>query len=151
PLPVTPHPAKDTSMTSQTSTGPVAVRRIGAGTISAEYLIHLTSFPDLVVHIVGDLFPEAAAARAAAFRVPASGTAQHALDHPRVQLVVHPTIPTAHADASRAPAAAGTHAWTEKPIATAPADAKALLAAAEEAGARVGGAPDPVLAAGIQA
>ncbi|HLQ80156.1 MAG TPA: Gfo/Idh/MocA family oxidoreductase [Brachybacterium sp.] len=137
-------------MTSQTSTGPVGVGLIGAGTISAEYLTHLTSFPDLVVHIVGDLFPEAAAARAAEFRVPASGTAQDVLDHPDVEIVVNLTIPTAHAEVSRAIVAAGKHVWTEKPITTAPADAKALLAAAEEAGVRVGGAPDTVLGAGIQ-
>src|SRR5699024_12323694 len=72
PLPVTPHPAKDTSMTSQTSTGPVGVGLIGAGTISAEYLTHLTSFPDLVVHLVGDLFPAAAAVREAVCRVPST-------------------------------------------------------------------------------
>src|SRR5699024_1172024 len=134
----------------EASTGPVGVGLIGAGTISAEYLTHLTSFPDLVVHIVGDLFPEAAAARAAEFRVPASGTAQDVLDHPDVEIVVNLTIPTAHAEVSRAIVAAGKHVWTEKPITTAPADAKALLAAAEEAGVRVGGAPDTVLGAGIQ-
>src|SRR5699024_6033999 len=132
-------------MTSQTSTGPVGVGLIGAGTISAEYLTHLTSFPDLVVHIVRDLFPEAAAAGAAALVVPAAGTGQGVLDHPEVEFVVNLTSPTAHADISRAIVAAGKHVWTEKPITTAPADAKALLAAAEEAGVRVGGAPDTVL------
>ncbi|MDN5821745.1 MAG: Gfo/Idh/MocA family oxidoreductase, partial [Brachybacterium sp.] len=137
-------------MTSQTPTGPVGVGLIGAGTISAQYLTHLTSFPDLVVHIVGDLVPEAAEARAEEFDIPASGTAQDVLDHPEVEIVVNLTIPTAHAEVSRAIVAAGKHVWTEKPITTAPADAKALLAAAEEAGVRVGGAPDTVLGAGIQ-
>ncbi|ATG50211.1 oxidoreductase [Brachybacterium vulturis] len=137
-------------MTSQTPTGPVGVGLIGAGTISTQYLTHLTSFPDLTVHIVGDLVPEAAAARAEEFGVPASGTAQDVLDHPEVEIVVNLTIPTAHAEVSRAIVAAGKHVWTEKPITTDPADAKALLAAAEEAGVRVGGAPDTVLGAGIQ-
>src|SRR5699024_10302850 len=67
-----------------------------------------------------------------------------------VEIVVNLTIPTAHAEISRAIVAAGKHVWTEKPITTAPADAKALLAAAEEAGVRVGGAPDTELGAGIQ-
>ncbi|WP_394216595.1 Gfo/Idh/MocA family protein [Brachybacterium vulturis] len=137
-------------MTSQTPTGPVGVGLIGAGTISAEYLTHLTSFPDLAVHIIGDLLPEAAVARAEEFEIPASGTAQDVLDHPEVEIVVNLTIPTAHAEISRAIVAAGKHVWTEKPITTDPAEAKALLAAAEKAGVRVGGAPDTVLGAGIQ-
>lgn len=137
-------------MASQHMAGPVGVGIIGAGTISAEYLTHLTSFPDVAVHIVGDLFPEAAAARAAEFAVPASGTAQDVLDHPEVEMVVNLTIPTAHAEVSRAIVAAGKHVWTEKPITTDPADAAALLEAASAAGVRVGGAPDTVLGAGIQ-
>ena len=134
----------------QARSGPVGVGIIGAGTISAEYLTHLTSFPDVQVHIVGDLFPEAAAARAAEFGVPASGTAEDVLSHPEVEIVVNLTIPTAHAEVSQAIVAAGKHVWTEKPITTSPADAKTLLAAADAAGVRVGGAPDTVLGAGIQ-
>ncbi|MBP2381283.1 Gfo/Idh/MocA family protein [Brachybacterium sacelli] len=137
-------------MTSQNFAGPVGVGLIGAGTISAEYLKNLTSFPDVVVHIVGDLFPEAAAQRAEEFGVPASGTAQDVLDHPGVEIVINLTIPTAHAEVSRSIVAAGKHVWTEKPITTEPADAKALLEAADAAGVRVGGAPDTVLGAGIQ-
>jgi len=134
----------------QQSAGPVGVGLIGAGTISTEYLTHLTSFPDVQVHIVGDLFPEAAAARAAEFGVPAAGTAEDVLAHPDVEIVVNLTIPTAHAEVSRRIVAAGKHVWTEKPITTDPADATALLEAAREAGVRVGGAPDTVLGAGIQ-
>ncbi len=99
-------------MTSQTRTGRVGVGLIGAGTISDQYLTHLTSFPDLEVHIVGDLLPEAAAARAAEYGIPASGTAQDVLDHPDVEIVVNLTIPTAHAEVSRAIVAAGKHVWT---------------------------------------
>ena len=137
-------------MTPQSPTGPVGVGIIGAGTISAEYLRHLTSFPDVTVHIIGDLFPEAAAARAAEFGVPASGSTEDVLAHPDVEIVINLTIPTAHFEVSQAIIAAGKHVWTEKPITTAPADAKTLLAAADAAGVRVGGAPDTVLGAGIQ-
>jgi predicted dehydrogenase len=135
---------------TQQSTGPVGVGLIGAGTISDQYLTHLTSFPDVKVHIVGDLFPEAAAARAAEYGIPASGTTEDVLAHPDVEIVVNLTIPTAHAEISRKIVAAGKHVWTEKPITTDPADATALLEAAREAGVRVGGAPDTVLGAGIQ-
>src|SRR5690625_6235704 len=68
-------------MTSYHHAGPVGIGIIGAGTISVEYLTNLTSFPDVVVHIVGDLFPEAAQKRAEEFGVPASGTTQDVLDH----------------------------------------------------------------------
>ncbi|RCS61760.1 gfo/Idh/MocA family oxidoreductase [Brachybacterium sp. JB7] len=137
-------------MTAQNATGPVGVGIIGAGTISGQYLENLTSFPDVAVHIIGDLYPEAAAKRAEEFGIPASGTTQDVLDHPDVEIVINLTIPTAHAEVSQAIVAAGKHVWTEKPITTAPADAKALLDAADAAGVRVGGAPDTVLGAGIQ-
>src|SRR5699024_2274201 len=122
----------------------------GAGSLHAEYLTHLASRPAGQGHIVGVLCPEAAAARAAEFGVPASGTAEDVLSHPEVEIVVNLTIPTAHAEVSQAIVAAGKHVWTEKPITTSPADAKTLLAAADAAGVRVGGAPDTVLGAGIQ-
>lgn len=137
-------------MTSQNATGPVGVGIIGAGTISGQYLENLTSFPDVTVHIIGDLYPEAAQKRAEEFNVPAFGTTQDVLDHPEVEIVINLTIPTAHAEVSQAIVAAGKHVWTEKPITTVPADATALLEAAEKAGVRVGGAPDTVLGAGIQ-
>ncbi|MFC7456349.1 Gfo/Idh/MocA family protein [Brachybacterium sp. GCM10030267] len=134
----------------QNPTGPVGIGIIGAGTISAEYLKNLTSFPDVAVHIIGDLYPEAAATRAAEFGVPASGTAQDVLDHPEVEIVINLTIPTAHAEVSQSIVATGKHVWTEKPITTIPADATALLEAAAKHGVRIGGAPDTVLGAGIQ-
>jgi len=137
-------------MTPQTQAGPVGVGIIGAGTISAEYLTNLTSFPDVTVHIIGDLFPEAAAKRAEEYGIAASGTTEDVLGHPDVEIVINLTIPTAHAEVSRQIVAAGKHVWTEKPITTAPADATALLEAADAAGVRVGGAPDTVLGAGIQ-
>ncbi|GAA1489697.1 Gfo/Idh/MocA family protein [Brachybacterium sacelli] len=137
-------------MISRTRTGPVGVGIIGAGTISLEYLTNLTSFPDVAVHIIGDLVPEAAQQRAEDFAIPASGTAQDVLDHPDVELVINLTIPVAHAEVSRSIVAVGKHVWTEKPITTAPADATELLATANEHGVRVGGAPDTVLGAGIQ-
>ena len=137
-------------MNTTSSTGPVGIGIIGAGTISAEYLSTLSSFPDVVVHIIGDLYPEAAQKRAEEFSVPASGTAQDVLHHPDVEIVINLTVPIAHAEVSQSIIAAGKHVWTEKPITTAPADAERLLAAAADRGLRVGGAPDTVLGAGIQ-
>lgn len=136
-------------MTSQ-HTGPLGVGIIGAGTISAEYLTHLTSFPDITVPIIGDLIPAAAEARAAEFSVPAAGSPEDVLAHPDVEIVVNLTIPTAHFDVSRRIVEAGKHVWTEKPITTDVDQARELLELAASRGVRVGGAPDTVLGAGIQ-
>ena len=44
-----------------TGSGPVGVAVIGAGNISKQYLDNLTGFPDLKVHMIADLFEDAAA------------------------------------------------------------------------------------------
>ena len=138
-------------MTSTPSTsGPVGVGIIGAGVISEQYLTHLTSFPDVAVLAIGDLFPEAAAKRAEEYGIALHGGPDVVLEHPDIEIVVNLTVPTAHFDVSRQIIEAGKHVWTEKPITTASEDAAALLALAAERGLRVGGAPDTVLGAGIQ-
>ena len=64
------------------SGGPVGVGIVGAGVISGTYLENLTSFPDVRVLRVADLDTERAAARAAEYGVPASGTVAELLDDP---------------------------------------------------------------------
>jgi predicted dehydrogenase len=129
---------------------PFGVGVIGAGTISNQYLTNLTSFPDLQVHIVGDLFQDKAAEQAQAFGIPASGSPDDVLAHPDVELVVNLTIPAAHAPVSLAALEAGKHVWTEKPFAIDRESGRALLEKARETGLRIGGAPDTILGAGIQ-
>jgi predicted dehydrogenase len=63
---------------------------------------------------------------------------------------VNLTIPVAHADVSGEAIAAGKHVWSEKPLTLDVASGRALLAAADAAGVRVGCAPDTVLGAGLQ-
>ncbi|MFP3468281.1 Gfo/Idh/MocA family oxidoreductase, partial [Leifsonia sp. SIMBA_070] len=77
---------------------PVGVGIIGAGVISKEYLTNLTSFPDVKVHIVADLFEDVAAARAAEFGIGESGGVDAALNHPDVEIIVNLTIPAAHVE-----------------------------------------------------
>jgi predicted dehydrogenase len=65
-------------------------------------------------------------------------------------VVVNLTIPAAHAEVSAAAIAAGKHVWTEKPLGLDRESTAALLRSADEAGLRVGCAPDTVLGPGVQ-
>lgn len=130
--------------------GTVGVAVVGAGTISNQYLANLTSFPDLEVHIVADMFEEKAAEQAEKYGVPNSGGLQDALQNPEVEIIVNLTVPAAHADVSMAALNAGKHVWTEKPFALDRASGQALLAKAAATGLRIGGTPDTFLGAGLQ-
>ncbi|MGA7203140.1 MAG: Gfo/Idh/MocA family oxidoreductase [Specibacter sp.] len=132
------------------ATGPVGVAVIGAGVISKEYLKNLTSFPDVKVHIVADMFEQVAAERAAEFGIPASGSVEDALNHPDVEIVVNLTIPAAHVEVATAAVNAGKHVWSEKPFSTDRESGLGLLKLADAAGLRLGCAPDTFLGAGLQ-
>lgn len=131
-------------------TGPVGVAIIGAGVISKEYLTNLTSFPDVKVHIVADMFEQVAAERAAEFGVAASGGVEDALNHPDVEIVVNLTVPTAHVAVATQAINAGKHVWSEKPFSTDRESGLGLLKLADAAGLRLGCAPDTFLGAGLQ-
>jgi predicted dehydrogenase len=130
--------------------GPVGVAVVGCGTISREYLRNMTSFPDLRVLFCADIDLERAAKQAATYGVPESGTADEALRHPDVEIVVNLTIPSAHAEVSSAALAAGKSVWTEKPLTLDTTSGRRLLAEADQAGQLLGCAPDTVLGAGLQ-
>lgn len=133
-----------------TKSGPVGVGVIGSGVISETYLQNLTSFPDIEVHAVGDLLPDAARVRASQFGIPHAGQVSTVLDHPDVEIVVNLTIPAAHADVANQAVAAGKHVWNEKPLALDLGDARGLLEHARSAELRVGCAPDTFLGSGLQ-
>ena len=130
--------------------GPVGVAVIGAGNISKQYLDNLTVFPDLKVHIIADLFEEAAVARAWEYGIPEWGGVDAALNHPDVEIIVNLTIPAAHVEVATAAVGVGKHVWTEKPFSLDRASGLALLKAADAAGRRLGCAPDTTLGAGLQ-
>ncbi|GAB2455455.1 putative dehydrogenase [Conyzicola lurida] len=131
-------------------TGPVGVGIIGAGAISDQYLTNLTRFPDVAVLMVADLDTERAAAQAAAYGVPGSGTVDELLAHDGVEIVVNLTIPAVHAEVSTRALELGKHVWSEKPISIDRASGLALLETATRTGTRIGVAPDTVLGAGVQ-
>jgi len=131
-------------------TGPVGVGIIGAGVISKEYLDNLTSFPDVQVVAIGDLFEEAAAARAAEYGVPVHGGVEAVLGNPDVEIVINLTIPAAHVEVATRAVNAGKHVWSEKPFSLDRESGLGLLKTADAAGLRLGCAPDTFLGAGLQ-
>ncbi|MEV6644426.1 Gfo/Idh/MocA family oxidoreductase [Amycolatopsis sp. NPDC051371] len=130
--------------------GPVGVGIVGAGVISGTYLENLTSFPDVRVLRIADLDTERAAARAAEYGVPRSGTVAELLDDAEVELVVNLTIPASHVDVGLAALEGGKHVWAEKPLALDRQTGRKLLDRAREKNLRVASAPDTVLGAGLQ-
>lgn len=130
--------------------GPVGVAVIGAGNISKAYLDNLTVFPDLKVHVIADLFEEAAEARAKEYGIPEWGGVDAALNHPDVEIIVNLTIPAAHVEVATAAVNAGKHVWTEKPFSLDRESGLTLLKTADAAGIRLGCAPDTFLGAGLQ-
>lgn len=130
--------------------GPVGVGIIGAGVISKEYLDNLTSFPDVKVVAIGDLFQESAAARAAEYGVPVHGGVDAVLGNPDVEIVINLTIPAAHVEVATQAVNAGKHVWSEKPFSLDRESGLGLLKTANAAGMRLGCAPDTFLGAGLQ-
>lgn len=130
--------------------GVAGVGVVGAGNISVQYLGNLTRFADVDVRFVADLDLDRAAAQAAAYGVPASGTVDELLARDDIELVVNLTVPAVHTEIGHRAVAAGKHVWSEKPLALDHESGQALLAAAQAAGLRVACAPDTVLGAGIQ-
>lgn len=130
--------------------GRAGVGLIGAGVISTQYLENLTSFPDVDVRFVADLDLPRAAAQAAAFGVPGSGTVDELLARDDIEIVLNLTVPAMHTMVGHQIIAAGKHVWSEKPVALDHASAAELLGEAAAAGLRVACAPDTVLGPGIQ-
>jgi predicted dehydrogenase len=130
--------------------GPVGVGVIGAGNISKQYLDNLTVFPDLKVHVIADLYEDAAEARAKEYGIPEWGGVDAALNHPDVEIIVNLTIPAAHVEVATAAVNAGKHVWTEKPFSLDRESGLGLLKTADAAGIRLGCAPDTFLGAGLQ-
>ena len=130
--------------------GRVGVAVVGAGAISNQYLGNLTRYPDLDVRIVADVFSDRAAEQAAAFGVARSGSLEDALADDDVEIVVNLTNPLSHFQVSMLALAAGKHVWTEKPFAVELDEGAKLQQAANEAGTRIGCAPDTFLGPGLQ-
>lgn len=129
---------------------PLRVGMVGAGKISGQYLDTVARTEALRLTAVTDLDPARAkeAAKQSGAAVAASVADLVARDD--VDAVLNLTVPAVHTEVALAAIGAGKHVYGEKPLAATRAEATAILAAAREAGVRVGCAPDTVLGTGTQ-
>jgi predicted dehydrogenase len=126
---------------------------IGIGNISGIYLQNLTTVFADRVELLGcaDLLGERADAAAGRYGLPKRyASPDQLIADPDIDIVVNLTIPNAHYDVCAAAVAAGKHTYVEKPLCIELEQSKQLLAAADAAGVRVGGAPDTFLGGGLQ-
>jgi predicted dehydrogenase len=123
---------------------------VGLGVISRAYLETLVPSPEVEITAVADL--DRGRSEAVADTLPAARAlgVDELVSSPDVDVVLNLTTPAAHAEVCLAAIAHGKDVYTEKPLAATLRDAQGIIAAAREAGVRVGCAPDTVLGTGIQ-
>jgi predicted dehydrogenase len=122
---------------------------IGSGNISDIYVRNAKLFNDVEIIACSDISP-AAAERLATRHSLREMEVQTLLAADDIEIILNLTLPTVHAEVSRAAIAAGKHVYSEKPLATSLPDAVALIEEAEAKGLRLGCAPDTILGAGLQ-
>ena len=129
---------------------PVNIGIVGCGAISAQYFRTIERLPQLRLVAVADLDLDRAREAARPYEGVEALSVAGLIAHPGVSVVLNLTIPAAHAEVALQAIAAGKDVYCEKPLAMTTADATRVLAAAAEAGVRVGCAPDTVLGTGTQ-
>ncbi|MCE0537412.1 Gfo/Idh/MocA family oxidoreductase [Kineosporia rhizophila] len=132
------------------STQQLRIGVIGAGAISGQYSRTLSRLPHLPVTAVADLSPERAQALAGQHPGARVTGVEELLAADDVDLVLNLTIPAVHGEIALAATKAGKHVYGEKPLALTVEEGRAVMRSAEDAGVRVGCAPDTVLGTGIQ-
>lgn len=134
------------------TTAPSRIGLLGAGNIARRYVDGIRRFPELQVVGCVDVIPAAAAALADATGIRAYDSVDEMLADPAIDIVVNITPPVHHAASTIAALEAGKHVYVEKPMAASLTDARAMIAAAERTGRRLGCAPDTFLgSAGLTA
>jgi len=123
---------------------------VGCGVIARHYVEHASAFASFGVVACADAAADVAQAFGAAHGLKALEV-DALLADPDIDIVLNLTPPAVHATVVRAALDAGKHVYTEKPLATDPADASQLLVHAERRGLRIGCAPDIFLGSEYQA
>lgn len=137
------------SLRKESKMKPVKVGIIGCGNISEIYLQNCRRFENIDLVACADIFPEAAARKAAEHGIKAYSVDELLADG-EIELVINLTVPLAHGDVAMAALKAGKSVYNEKPICVDLKQGAALLKLAQRKGLLIGGAPDTFMGAGFQ-
>jgi predicted dehydrogenase len=129
---------------------PLRIGVVGVGNISGIYFANLARYASTEIVAVADLDSDRTRAVAEKQGIGKALTPDELLADPEVDLVLNLTVPKVHAEVALRAVQAGKHVYSEKPLATDRASARAVLDAAKANGVRVGCAPDTFLGGGIQ-
>jgi len=132
------------------SSSRVRVGVVGCGVISGIYFQNLTKFAAVEVVACADLNPALPKAVAEKYPGIQAMTTEELLADSSIDIVLNLTQPKFHNQMMKAGVAAGKHVYGEKPLSVEFEEAAELMTLAEQAGVRVGCAPDTFLGAGIQ-
>lgn len=120
----------------------VKVAVIGCGSVSGQYLPHLSKSPFVELVSVCDIKPERAKKRAEEFNVPNQFPhIDQLLAGPAFDLMITLTDMQEHGRLNKQALNAGKHVWSEKPLANTYKEGKALVDLAQSKKLRVWGAP----------
>ncbi|MFO0935899.1 MAG: Gfo/Idh/MocA family oxidoreductase [Gemmataceae bacterium] len=124
----------------------IKVAIIGCGSVSGQYLPHLSKCPYVELVSTCDIIPERARKQAERFKVP------HHYPHidkllagAPFDMLVNLTDMQEHEHLNRQAVAAGKHVWSEKPLANTLSAGQEILAAALKKGTKIWGAPAMVV------
>jgi predicted dehydrogenase len=123
---------------------------IGCGMVSHAYLGTIARAPELTLKALASRTMRSAEAQAGRYGGTAM-TVERLLADPEIAVVVNLAPPSVHHEIGRQVLEAGKHLYSEKPFATALADAEDLLALAAAKRLEIGCAPDTFLGEGHQA
>ena len=120
----------------------IKVGVIGCGSVSGQYLPHLSKSPYVELVSTCDIIPERAKQQAAKYGVPNHFPhIDQMLKGPKFDLMVTLTDMQEHGRLNKQALMAGRNVWSEKPMANTYKEGKALLDLAKEKKLRIWGAP----------
>lgn len=118
---------------------------VGCGYVADYYLATLRLHKEMTVLGITDRLPARSALLSTTWNVPAARSLNDLLDDQRVEMVLNLTNPREHLAVSQAVLESGKHVYSEKPLAMAFDDAKALVEFADSKGLQAVSAPCSVL------
>jgi predicted dehydrogenase len=134
-----------TAAAAQQAPTRVRVGIIGCGSVSGQYLPHLSKTPVAEVVSACDIIPQRAKSRAEEFKIPNNYPNINAmLAGAPFDLLVNLTDMQEHEHLNRQALEAGKHVWSEKPIANSLSAGQGLLELARKKNVKLWGAPTVV-------